>query len=122
MPQKKNADSLELIRGKSGCVFGRFSGFMMTVKGIPTSYNKDLQVCLGLEPTYGLLNYMFQEDKQAFFEVFDTINILVQIAEGVVRTLTINREKMQNALSFDLLATDIAYYLVRKGVILMIFI
>ena len=44
MPQKKNADSLELIRGKAGRLFGRLSGFMMTVKAIPTSYNKDLQV------------------------------------------------------------------------------
>jgi argininosuccinate lyase len=44
MPQKKNADSLELIRGKTGRLFGRLSGFLMTVKAIPTSYNKDLQV------------------------------------------------------------------------------
>ncbi len=44
MPQKKNADSLELIRGKSGRLFGRLAGFMMTIKAIPTSYNKDLQV------------------------------------------------------------------------------
>lgn len=46
MPQKKNADSLELIRGKTGRLFGRLSGFLMTVKAIPTSYNKDLQVIL----------------------------------------------------------------------------
>ena len=46
MPQKKNADSLELIRGKSGRLFGRLAGFLMTVKAIPTSYNKDLQVKL----------------------------------------------------------------------------
>lgn len=46
MPQKKNADSLELIRGKSGRIFGRFSGILMTVKGLPTSYNKDLQVIM----------------------------------------------------------------------------
>ena len=48
MPQKKNADSLELIRGKTGRLFGKLSGFMMTVKSLPTSYNKDLQVKLGL--------------------------------------------------------------------------
>jgi argininosuccinate lyase len=49
MPQKKNADSLELIRGRTGRLFGRFSGFMMTIKAIPTSYNKDLQVILLIE-------------------------------------------------------------------------
>jgi argininosuccinate lyase len=99
MPQKKNADSLELIRGKTGRLFGRLSGFLMTVKAIPTSYNKDLQ-----------------EDKEALFDSYDTINYLIRIATGVIDTLKINRENMQAALSVDLLATDLAYYLVRKGV------
>lgn len=99
MPQKKNADSLELIRGKTGRLFGRLAGFLMTVKAIPTSYNKDLQ-----------------EDKEALFDSYDTINYLIRIATGVIDTLTTNEKNMYKALSFDLLATDIAYYLVRKGV------
>ena len=57
-----------------------------------------------------------KEDKDAFFNVFDKINILIQISEGVIQTTTINPEKMHASLSFDLLATDIAYYLVRKGI------
>lgn len=100
MPQKKNADSLELIRGKSGRLFGKLAGFMMTVKGLPTSYNKDLQ-----------------EDKENFLDSFDTVNYLIRIATGVIETLEINERKMYEALSVDLLATDLAYYLVRKGVI-----
>lgn len=99
MPQKKNADSLELIRGKTGRLFGKLSGFLMTVKSIPTSYNKDLQ-----------------EDKECVFDSFDTVNYLIRIATGVIETLTINEDNMRKALSIDLLATDLAYYLVRKGV------
>eukprot|EP00122_Pirum_gemmata_P009603 Pgem_evm1s8863 len=99
MPQKKNADSLELIRGKSGRVFGRYAGFIATLKGLPSTYNKDLQ-----------------EDKEAMFDVADTLRDIFQIATGVTSTLTINKEKMLGALSIEMLATDIAYYLVRKGV------
>ncbi|CAF0788190.1 unnamed protein product [Brachionus calyciflorus] len=99
MPQKKNADSLELIRGKTGRLFGRMNGFMMTVKAIPTSYNKDLQ-----------------EDKEALFDSYDTVNSLIKIAAGVIDTLKLNQEKMKDSLSVDMLATDLAYYLVRKGV------
>ncbi|XP_014778296.1 argininosuccinate lyase [Octopus bimaculoides] len=99
MPQKKNADSLELIRGKSGRIFGYYSGFMMTMKGTPSTYNKD-----------------FQEDKEAVFEVHDTMSGLLQVAAGVLQTLTINTDKMEAALSPDMLATDLAYYLVRKGI------
>lgn len=88
MPQKKNADSLELIRGKTGRLCGRLAGFLMTVKAIPTSYNKDLQ-----------------EDKEALFDSFDTINYLIRIATGVIDTLSVNKHKMEEALSMDLLAT-----------------
>ncbi|KAJ1184842.1 hypothetical protein NDU88_001639 [Pleurodeles waltl] len=98
MPQKKNPDSLELIRSKTGRVFGRCSGFLMTLKGLPSTYNKDLQ-----------------EDKEAMFDVFDTICAVLQVATGVISTLLINKEAMEKALSPDMLATDIAYYLVRKG-------
>ncbi|RVE64041.1 hypothetical protein OJAV_G00142220 [Oryzias javanicus] len=99
MPQKKNADSLELIRSKAGRVFGRCAGFMMTLKGLPSTYNKDLQ-----------------EDKEAMFECFDTVQAVLQVTTGVMSTLKINQNVMEAALSPDMLATDLAYYLVRKGV------
>uniref|UniRef100_A0A665TY44 Argininosuccinate lyase n=1 Tax=Echeneis naucrates TaxID=173247 RepID=A0A665TY44_ECHNA len=98
MPQKKNADSLELIRSKAGRVFGRCAGFMMTLKGLPSTYNKDLQ-----------------EDKEAMFDCYDTINAVLQVSTGVMSTLQINQSVMEAALSPDMLATDLAYYLVRKG-------
>ncbi|XP_015229356.1 PREDICTED: argininosuccinate lyase [Cyprinodon variegatus] len=99
MPQKKNADSLELIRSKAGRVFGRCAGFMMTLKGLPSTYNKDLQ-----------------EDKEAMFDCYDTVHAVLQVATGVMSTLKINQNVMEAALSPDMLATDLAYYLVRKGV------
>ncbi|XP_068600198.1 argininosuccinate lyase [Brachionichthys hirsutus] len=99
MPQKKNPDSLELIRGKAGRVFGRCAGFMMTMKGLPSTYNKDLQ-----------------EDKEAMFDCYDTALDVLQVTAGVVSTLKINQREMEAALSPEMLATDLAYYLVRKGV------
>uniref|UniRef100_A0A3Q2R2P4 Argininosuccinate lyase n=1 Tax=Fundulus heteroclitus TaxID=8078 RepID=A0A3Q2R2P4_FUNHE len=98
MPQKKNADSLELIRSKAGRVFGRCAGFMMTLKGLPSTYNKDLQ-----------------EDKEAMFDCYDTVHAVLQVTTGVMSTLKINQSVMEAALSPDMLATDLAYYLVRKG-------
>uniref|UniRef100_A0A2K5RFK0 Argininosuccinate lyase n=1 Tax=Cebus imitator TaxID=2715852 RepID=A0A2K5RFK0_CEBIM len=95
---KKNPDSLELIRSKAGRVFGRCAGLLMTLKGLPSTYNKDLQ-----------------EDKEAVFEVSDTMSAVLQVATGVISTLQIHRENMGQALSPDMLATDLAYYLVRKG-------
>lgn len=97
MPQKKNPDSLELIRSKAGRVFGRCSGFLMTLKGLPSTYNKDLQ-----------------EDKEGMFESIDTVTAILQVAMGVISTLQVNEKAMKNALSPDMLATDLAYYLVRK--------
>ncbi|WVW82168.1 argininosuccinate lyase [Kwoniella bestiolae CBS 10118] len=99
MPQKKNPDSLELLRGKAGRTFGQMAGFMMSLKGVPSTYNKDLQ-----------------EDKEPLFDAVDTISAALRIAEGVIATLTINPAKMAQALTMDMLATDIADYLVRKGV------
>ncbi|XP_028277194.1 argininosuccinate lyase [Parambassis ranga] len=99
MPQKKNADSLELIRSKAGRVFGRCAGFMMALKGLPSTYNKDLQ-----------------EDKEAMFDCYDTALAVLQVTTGVMSTLKINQSVMEAALSPDMLATDLAYYLVRKGV------
>lgn len=99
MPQKKNPDSLELLRGKSGRVFGGMSGFMMSYKGIPSTYNKDLQ-----------------EDKEPMFDAADTLSGSLQITTGVLSTMQIFPERMRGALSADMLATDLAEYLVRKGV------
>ncbi|KAK7061073.1 argininosuccinate lyase [Paramarasmius palmivorus] len=99
MPQKKNPDSLELLRGKSGRVFGNMAGFFMTYKGLPSTYNKDLQ-----------------EDKEPMFDTLTNASISFKIAEGVVATLDIHPEKMRQALTMDVLATDLADYLVRKGI------
>lgn len=99
MPQKKNADSLELLRGKSGRIFGDLAGFLMSLKGIPSTYDKDMQ-----------------EDKEALFDALTTVEHSILIATGVVSTLTVVKEKMEAALTMDMLATDLADYLVRKGV------
>jgi len=99
MPQKKNPDSLELLRGKSGRVFGNMAGFLMTLKGLPSTYNKDLQ-----------------EDKEPLFDALDTVSASFKIAEGVIATMEVHAEKMRAALTMDVLATDLADYLVRKGI------
>uniref|UniRef100_A0A803W0U4 Argininosuccinate lyase n=1 Tax=Ficedula albicollis TaxID=59894 RepID=A0A803W0U4_FICAL len=94
MPQKKNPDSLELIRSKAGRVFGRLAAILMVLKGLPSTYNKDLQ-----------------EDKEAVFDVVDTLTWCI-FCNTESR---INKESMERALSPDMLATDLALYLVRKG-------
>ncbi|KAJ4989324.1 argininosuccinate lyase [Stagonosporopsis vannaccii] len=99
MPQKKNADSLELIRGKSGRAFGHMAGLYVTIKGLPTTYNKDLQ-----------------ESVEPLIDHIKTVGDSLQIATGVISTLTINKEKMYAALAPEMLATEFADYLVRKGV------
>ncbi|KAJ7751954.1 argininosuccinate lyase [Mycena metata] len=99
MPQKKNPDSLELLRGKTGRVFGNMAGFVMTLKGLPSTYNKDLQ-----------------EDKEPLFDSVDNISASLKIAEGVIATMDVHADKMHKALTMDVLATDLADYLVRKGI------
>ncbi|KAH8685544.1 argininosuccinate lyase-like protein [Tricladium varicosporioides] len=99
MPQKKNSDSLELLRGKSGRAFGQMAGLMMTIKGLPSTYNKDLQ-----------------ESVEPMFDHVKTVSDSIQIATGVLSTLTINPEKMKASLDPFMLATDLADYLVKKGV------
>lgn len=98
MPQKKNPDTLELTRGKAGRLVGRMTGFLTTIKGLPSSYDKDLQ-----------------EDKEAVFEVHDTLLALIQVMTGLIETLSIRPEKMAAQLEPTLLATDLADYLVKKG-------
>lgn len=99
MPHKFNADSLELVRGLTGGIFGQLTNIIVTLKGLPTTYNKDLQM-----------------DKQSMFYVFDNIKLSLKVISGVIESLEINERNCYNALSFDMLATDLAYYLVRKGV------
>jgi argininosuccinate lyase len=99
MPQKKNPDALELLRGKAGMALGKAVGFTATLKGLPRAYNKDLQ-----------------EDKVPLFEAVDTVKDCLAIATGVIVTMRPNPAKLMNALSPEMLATDLADYLVRKGV------
>jgi len=99
MPQKKNPDALELLRGKAGRTIGHTVSLLTTMKGLPTAYNKDMQ-----------------EDKQALFDALDTAEAALQIADGVLATLTPNAERMRGALNSFMLATDLSEYLVRKGV------
>jgi argininosuccinate lyase len=99
MPQKKNPDPLELVRGKAGRVIGRLTGWLATMKGLPTGYSKDLQ-----------------EDKEAVFEAEDTLRGSLAAAAAVIGGLTLNREVTGEAASGLLLATDVADYLVAKGV------
>lgn len=100
MPQKKNPDSCELIRGKSGRVFGHLTGLLTTMKGIALAYNKDMQ-----------------EDKQPFFDSYDTVCACLDIMTGVIRTLRVRRETMEASVKNGFLnATEVADYLVSKGV------
>ena len=99
MPQKKNPDALELIRGKAGRVQGNMAGLLAVIKGTPTTYNKDFQECW-----------------EMMYDTVDTVYDCVRIATGVLSTLKIRPERMLKGLSADMLATDLAEYLVRKGV------
>ena len=99
MPQKKNPDPLELVRGKSGRVIGRLAGWLATMKSLPIGYSKDLQ-----------------EDKEAVFEAEDTVSGSIDAAGAVIAGLTLNRSVTAAAASGLLLATDVADYLVAKGV------
>jgi len=98
MPQKKNPDSLELVRGKCGRVAGNLAGLITTLKGLPSTYNKDMQ-----------------EDKEPMFDSFDTLHDSLRITAGVVETLEFNEEAMSACLDEFLLATDLADYLVARG-------
>ena len=98
MPQKRNADPLELARGKAGRLIGRLTGMLTTLKGLPSAYNKDLQ-----------------EDKEALFDAIDTLDALLPVLTAVVHTLQVNEQRMLAALDEELLATDLADYLVAQG-------
>jgi argininosuccinate lyase len=99
MPQKRNPDSLELLRGKSGRLTGNLVALLTTLKGLPAAYNKDLQ-----------------EDKEPLFDSVDTLLTALPVAIGVLDSLTIDGQRMRAALGDELLATDLADYLVRQGI------
>jgi argininosuccinate lyase len=99
MPQKKNPDSLELIRGKAGRVFGHHTAMLTTMKGLPLAYNKDMQ-----------------EDKEALFDTIDTLSSSLGVMATVIRNIKFDCERARTAASTGYLnATDLADYLVRKG-------
>jgi len=98
MPQKKNPDPLELVRGKAGRAIGHLTGFLITMKGLPTGYNKDLQ-----------------EDKEPLFDSEDTLAVSLDATAAVIGKLGLNPERTGRAASGLLLATDVADYLVSRG-------
>lgn len=99
MPQKKNPDAMELIRGKSARVFGHHAALLTMMKGLPLAYNKDMQ-----------------EDKEAVFDTVDTVSLTLRVTEIVLRNITINAEKSSLAAAKGYLnATELADYLVQKG-------
>ncbi|AAK78950.1 argininosuccinate lyase [Clostridium acetobutylicum] len=100
MPQKKNPDAAELIRGKTGRVYGDLIAMLTIMKGIPLAYNKDMQ-----------------EDKEQFFDSFDTLKMCILVMDGMIATMTVKKEAMKEAVKGGFLnATDVADYLVNKGV------
>jgi argininosuccinate lyase len=99
MPQKKNPDSLELVRGKAGRVFGHLTSLLTTLKGLPLAYNKDMQ-----------------EDKEAVFDAFDTTGACLSVVATVLGNLSVNESQVQRAAEAGYMnATELADYLVRKG-------
>ena len=99
MPQKKNPDSMELVRGKAGRVFGRLVSLLTMLKGLPLAYNKDMQ-----------------EDKEAVFGAFDTTSDCLDVAALVLRNVEVSEDRTRDAASHGMInATELADYLVRKG-------
>jgi len=99
MPQKKNPDSMELVRGKAGRVFGHTMSLLTTLKGLPLAYNKDMQ-----------------EDKEAVFDACDTTSACLEVTATVLRNLRVNEDRTREASAKGYMnATELADYLVRKG-------
>ena len=99
MPQKKNPDAMELVRGKAGRVFGHLQSLLTMMKGLPLAYNKDMQ-----------------EDKEALFDTVDTIKACLSISATVLRNISVSEARACEAATKGYLnATELADYLVRKG-------
>ena len=99
MPQKKNPDMAELVRGKTGRGFGDLMSLLTVLKGLPLAYNKDMQ-----------------EDKESVFDACDTVKMCLQVFTGMIATMTANRDNMKRAAQKGFInATDVADYLVKKG-------
>ncbi len=100
MPQKKNPDSMELVRGKAGRVFGHLTALLTTIKGLPLAYNKDMQ-----------------EDKEALFDTMDTVRACLEVSTTVLANIRLNETRMLIAAKQGYLnATELADYLARRGV------
>jgi len=99
MPQKKNPDVFELTRGKAGTLIGLLTGLMATLKGLPSTYDKDLQ-----------------EDKAPIFQATDTLLSILPVMAAALRTITVKADRMRSAIDSTMMATDLADYLVDKGV------
>jgi argininosuccinate lyase len=99
MPQKRNPDALEIARGAGARVLGDLVSLLGTLKGLPTGYNKDLQ-----------------DDKRALFDAVDTMVLVLPAVTGTIAELTFRPERMKGALTSSMMATDLADYLVEKGV------
>lgn len=100
MPQKKNPDVAELTRGKTGRVYGDLMALLTVMKGLPLAYNKDMQ-----------------EDKEAIFDAFDTVNMCLTVTAGMIETMKVNASNMEKAAEKGFInATDAADYLTKKGV------
>jgi argininosuccinate lyase len=98
MPQKKNPDVFELTRGKAGTLLGLLTGLLATLKGLPSTYDKDLQ-----------------EDKAPVFQATDTLLAILPVIAGALRTITAKPGRMLAAIDSTMMATDLADYLVGKG-------
>jgi len=99
MPQKKNPDVFELTRGKAGTLVGFLTGLLSTLKALPSTYDKDLQ-----------------EDKAPVFQATDILLAILDVIAGALRTITVKAERMRSAIDSTMMATDLADYLVEKGV------
>ena len=98
MPQKRNPDALELARGSAARMLGNLTTLLATLKGLPSSYNKDLQ-----------------DDKRVLFDATDTLLLVLPAVSGALAECTFRPERMRSALASSMMATDLADYLVRKG-------
>jgi argininosuccinate lyase len=99
MPQKRNPDALEIARGSGARMLGNLTSLLATLKGLPSGYNKDLQ-----------------DDKRVLFDAVDTMRLVLPAVTGALDEITFNTDRMQAALSSTMMATDLADYLVNKGI------